>query len=296
MKTKNILIVILALIVQISFLNGQQLKKYTNIYRPLEEKDSYPKTFRELDSRLQVLYEYTYPDLLAKNKNIKDYFNEMDSAEFMQWAKLAVQFYNYPDKITKGFLYTPFKEQRKRSRNAEKIGGSFNEFITSPPEGIIRVIRRKIERDFPWEWGFFIREKYMLVIEVLDKRTGGISFDPSATNPVYTCKVVNDIKGNFTDLKPLELIFRTNNRKMEAVNRYLVLIEGNTIGKGTWFPTYTLSWKGANGKSLFKVENGYILDPDIDLQFDGQSFSIESYSNHVRKFYEMIFEEAGNKN
>ena len=135
----------------------------------------------------------------------------------------------------------------------------------------------------------------MLIIDVLEMRVGGLAHNPKSKSRVFTCKVMEDIKGNYKGDQLMEIIFRSS-RKMNVNGRYFVLIEGHTSGKGKYYSPYILSWEGANHKSIFKVENENILDPNQDLKFNGKSFSIDVYKNHVRDFYNKMLEGIDDEN
>ena len=288
MKKYNYLIILLLVI---NIFKAQQSKVYRNIYKPLDNKEDYPKVFNKIDKKLQEFYSTIYPYIISNNINAKDYFLNMDTTELKQWEMITLEFYNAPEKYTAFFQYKPFYEQMKRQSESTKHGVKFNEIRSPSPQGVFSLIKKIIIEKYP-ESELFFRARYMLVIKVDNIRKGGLSYDPKYPGFVITGTVINDIKGNYISNPIIELIIRNKNRKMKIGETYFVLIEGNDSGKGKVYEPFLLCWEGANGKSIFEVKNGYIFDPNEDLNFNRTYFTIKSYSSYVKNFYSKIIDDS----
>jgi hypothetical protein len=213
----------------------------------------------------------------------------------MQWAKLAFQYFDAHDKYTFKFLITPFEQQRTRIRKSKKNGIQLNEITLSSPGDIFNGLKKEITNKYPWEWGLFLRSKYMLIVKVIDKEVG-LDYIPGSNNPVRKCKVLDDMKGNYNEKGILKIALRKSFNNMEKGGEYLVLIRGNDYNPNKIHEAYILTWDGADGKAAFKVDNGNILTPNDELHCNSKAVSVEQYKNHVRSFYNIINNREDNNN
>ncbi|MBN2423905.1 MAG: hypothetical protein JXR46_08410 [Calditrichaceae bacterium] len=291
MRRVFILICITLILTNIT-LNAQNGKKYVNLY-PQNIKSKFTNDhIVKIDNYFKNFYSNTYPALVSNNKSSLDWVKSMSNSELKEIAKILVFLFYIPYDEYINFLITinePFHDQIRREQQAKKMGMSFTEIRAIKPGGLFSLFKRVIEDRLAWEWTFHLTTRYILIVEILDKRTG-CAQRPEANYPLYECKVISDIKGNFKGNDCINIIGGPNAKRLvETGNTYLVLLSSaHMLGEEIIKDQYVMGGNATEGNGFFEIDNKNIIDKDNLLNFGDNVIAIEAYSNNIKKFFVKI--------
>jgi len=283
-------IILISIYLFISLANAQTDKNYINLY-PKDIDSKYTnKHLLRVDSLCQQFYSNTFPALISNNKSSSDWVKSMSNSELKEIAKILVFLFYIPSDEYMNFLVTinePFHDQIRREQQAKKMGMSFNEIRAILPGALIHFFVKEIEDRLSWEWTFHLTTRYILIVEILDKRTGSLQ-RPEANYPLYECKVISDIKGNFNGNEYIGIIGGPNAKMLvETDNTYLVLLYStHRIGMKETPNEYVTGGYATKGHGFFEIENGKLIDKYNLLHVSDSLLTIDSYKKNVQNFFD----------
>ena len=130
-------------------------------------------------------------------------------------------------------------------------------------------------------------------IKILNK-TKGIPGRPGNNFPYYSCRIIKDFKGNFTDGENIKLASGFVMPGADLNSEYLVLVWGrssagkpDTISQTTkyWLTDhYLVRGNSTNNEGFFPVVNGMIIDRNHSLRFEEEEIPIEEFETAVKNF------------
>lgn len=254
--------------------------KVTNTY-------DFPPVFKKLDSLLTEFYiwsDYANPNATKWTER------EMPEEMLMAFAKLLVWKNCISNEIGQKYLELAnavSKDQYRRENEANEKGTEFVEIKLPMPGGVLSIIRRDmISKKLSWEWQFHLVNNYLLIVEPITAESLPINPEDSNSQKAdyYNCKVIDDIKGNYSGSNPILLGVNFVKGKMKTCNQYLVLIYGRNSFEKYYGEHYLVRGIATDDEAIFPIKDGMIINNNDVLKTGKRKMQISEYKELVRNF------------
>jgi hypothetical protein len=265
-------------------------------YFKITEQQKFPPPYVLLDSLMLEFQDwlFAYPGYTSTvHPEGYKYWDQSDMPYdlLLRFAKVLVWKDFYPREDFYRYLRianAPSRDQYRRYDAAVARGELFDE-AGLPMTGYVLgvyILEKQIKNRLPWEWYFTLKNRYILVVEPLTKEYRWI--DPKLKMMkanYYRCKVIQDIKGNFDGPDIAQFVdnyLKGRVTEMEIGRKYLVLVSLRS-DSGSYGPTYLIRGLATDGRGIFPVVNGKILDTELKLRTESE-ITIENYKDIIQNF------------
>lgn len=253
-----------------------------NIFKAHAKVDNLPEPFVKLDSVINKLYIRG-----SQGENITQIINEYSDEELIEYAKLLALINYYPrEDVSEYFAKSnaPFDEQFRRKQIATKEGKTFNEVRQDKPGALCNLIEKKIYERLPWEWTFRLKNKYILYVKVLNVETRRLGTHGHQSAPYYYVEVLDDLKGNFSNEKNIEIAGIHVRGKMAEGENYILFIKYKHPSK----KHYSLRGLATNDYGFLPVVDNNIIDENNVLHTNSKKIDLNVFKSKTTLFYKKI--------
>jgi hypothetical protein len=127
----------------------------------------------------------------------------------MSFARVLVWEASLPEEYYYEYITLANKktiDQTKKEREVYERGEEFNEIKLPLPGWIlgVRIKKNIILTKFPWIWQFYLLNRYILIVKVLNQELRKVHPDRSDSySSMYcTCEIIDDLKSNYQGSNP----------------------------------------------------------------------------------------------